>query len=296
MRKEALWNEQLDRLSQQLIILADKPEETVEVTLKALWLMAAENPQSAEVAAGFQLPFLAKDQDLKLQDLVGKRLSGIPLAYLTGRQQFMGVELLAGSGALIPRKETEILGQVALDILQQRAKQQDKTTLIDVCTGAGNLMVSLAVKVPQVTGYAADLSPDAVALARKNVAFHQLDNRVEVREGDLLSPFDTVDFHHQVDLLICNPPYISTIRVAEMPTEISAYEPRLAFDGGAFGIKILNALMKEASRFLKPDGWLAFEIGLGQGEAIVKRMKKSYHNVQTAADDNGNIRVVMAQV
>lgn len=296
MKQEILWNEQLDRLYQQLTILADKPEETIEVTLKALWLMAAGHPHSAAVAAELELPSLDTDREQKLFDLVTDRLSGIPLAHITGRQQFMGIELLAGEGALIPRKETEILGRVAMEILQQVAKQQDKIIFMDVCTGAGNLIVSLAVQIPQVRGYAADLSADAVALARQNVSFHQLENRVEVREGDLLSPFDHVDFYHKVDLLLCNPPYISTTRVTEMPEEISEHEPRLAFDGGPFGIKILNALMTQAPRYLKPRGWLAFEVGLGQGDAIVKRMKKTYSNVQTAVDKNGMIRVVMAQV
>ena len=81
-----------------------------------------------------------------------------------------------------------------------------------------------------------------------------------------------------------------------MPEEISEHEPRLAFDGGPFGIKILNSLMKEAPRFLKPDGWLAFEVGAGQGESIAKRMRKNYTRVKTVADDSDVVRVVMAQM
>ena len=296
MKQQTLWDKQYQRLSEKLKILVDKPEETYTATLKALWHMAAGNPISAEVAIGLELPVLEIDQEKRFIDLVGKRLHGTPLAYITGRQQFMGVELLAGPEALIPRKETEILGGAALDILARLKNQQDQVTLVDVCTGAGNLAVSLAVKVPEVRCYASDLSADAVSLARKNVDFHQLKNRVEVREGDLLSPFDNGDFHRQLDVLLCNPPYISSTRVAEMAEEISAHEPRLAFDGGPFGIKILNSLMKEAPRFLKPDGWLACEVGAGQGESIARRMMKNYTTVKTVADDRDVVRVVMAQM
>ena len=295
MKQQDLWDEQHRRLVEKLTILVDKPEETFTATLKALWHKAAGNPKSSEVAARLELPALQIDQEKRLIDLVGQRLSGTPLAYITGRQQFMGVELLTGPEALIPRKETEILGRAALHILTEMIDQQEQMTLIDVCTGAGNLAVSLAVKVPSVQCYASDLSADAVSLARKNVNFYQLENRVEVREGDLLSPFDESGFHHQVDVLLCNPPYISSTRVAEMPEEISEHEPRLAFDGGPFGIKILNSLMKEAPRFLKADGWLVFEVGAGQGESMVKRMRKNYTRVKTVADDSDVVRVVMAQ-
>jgi len=290
----AVWDQQLDRLV-HLTILEDKPEETIETTLKALWLTAAGKPKSAEMAATCDLPSLSPEEEKELSELVERRLSGIPLAYITGCQQFMGVELLTSSDALIPRKETEILGYQVLKLLTQLADQQDEVVLMDICTGAGNLIVSLAVCVPEVRGYAADLSENAVDLAKKNVSLHQLQHRVDVRAGNLLSPFDNEKFYHQVDVLLCNPPYISSGKISEMAREISAYEPHLAFDGGPFGIKILNTLMKQAPQFLKPNGWLAFEVGLGQGESIVRRMKKSYSNVQTACDGNGEIRVVMGQ-
>jgi release factor glutamine methyltransferase len=296
MSHQHLWNELLLTLGSQLETLADKPEETPETTLKALWFTAAGDPKSAQAAAGLNIPPLDTNQENRLREHVNRRLSGTPLAHLTGRQQFMDIELLAGPEALIPRKETEILGRAALEIAEKLAEKRDEVTLMDICTGAGNLVVSLAAKLPAIKGYAADLSADAASLARRNAAFHQLEDRVEVREGDLLAPFDTPDFHQQVDLLICNPPYISSTRVTEMPAEIARHEPRLAFDGGPFGVKILRSLMKEAPRFLREDGWLAFEVGLGQGESIVRQMKKKFNRVQHETDDRGEIRVVIAQM
>jgi release factor glutamine methyltransferase len=296
MSHEPLWNELLAKVSQKLEILADKPEETAESTLQALWFAAAGQPKSAQAAMTLEKPALSEVQENKLRELIAQRLDGVPLAHLTGRQQFMGVELLAGPEALIPRKETEILGNAAQEIVTELAQNQEKIVLMDICTGAGNLIVSLAAKNPKVVGYAADLSEDAVSLAKRNVAFHTLEDRVEIRAGDLLAPFDTPDFHHTVDLLICNPPYISSGKVPAMADEISRHEPQLAFDGGPFGVKILYSLIKEAPRFLKPGGWLAFEVGLGQGEAMSKRMKKIYTSVQYKTDNNGVIRVVLGHM
>jgi len=275
MNQQSLWDELLTELSQNLEVLTDKPEETAESTLQALWFTAVGDSKSVQTTLDLERPGLDDAQENELKKLTRLRLSGTPLAHLTGRQQFMEIELLSGPEALIPRKETEILGNTAQEIITDLSEKQKHITVMDICTGAGNLIVSLA---------------------KRNVVFHNLEDRVEIRAGNLLDPFDTLNFHNKVDLLICNPPYISSGKVPEIADEISRYEPQLAFDGGPFGVKILYSLMKEAPRFLKLDGWLAFEVGLGQGEAIIKRMKKTYTNVQHGADNNGVIRVVLGQI
>ncbi len=291
-----LYDKLLARLEDNLSILPDKVEETAASTLAALWCSAAGAPLSVESAKLQKLVELdALQQDI-LSDFVEQRLAGIPLAHLTGRQQFMGIELLASADALIPRKETEILGRAALSLLQKMGDKYDAINVVDVCTGAGNLAVSLSILCPACTVFASDLSADAVLLARKNVEFHNLSDRVTVLEGDLLSPFDSENFYGNVDLLICNPPYISTAKVAEMDQEISEYEPSLAFDGGAFGIKILHRLIKEAPKYIRKGGWLAFEVGLGQGATLLKRMEKkfSYSQILPVMDENDEIRVILA--
>lgn len=277
--------------------LPDKPEETAESTLAALWMTVSERPTSAAGAAGQPLPALDRQQQARLKELVKRRLAGVPLAHITGRQQFMGVELLTTAQALIPRKETEILGRAAVRLLEEIKKTTDNPWLMDVCTGAGNLAVVMALHCPSCRVCASDLSEDAVALAQKNILFHKLSDRVEVSSGDLFAAFDAQEFHGSMDLVTCNPPYISTTRVGEMNGEISRHEPTLAFDGGSFGIKILHRLIKEAPFFMKNNGWLAFEVGLGQGEAMIKRMKKkySYCDVTPLVDDNGEIRGIIAR-
>ena len=136
--------ELLDRLQRELVPLPDKPEETPETTLRALWCAAAGRPSSAEVAASAELAPLEPEGLAELERLIALRLAGTPLAHLTGRQSFMGVELLAGPEALVPRKETEILAGVAIGRLDPSVP----ATVLDVCTGSGNLAAAIALARP----------------------------------------------------------------------------------------------------------------------------------------------------
>lgn len=293
-----LFQELITRLSAGLCLLPDKPEETPDSTLRALWHAAADAPVSVQRAGALPLPKLDEMGVNRLQRLIGQRVAGMPLAHLTGRQHFMGLELLAGKEALIPRRETELLGSGALDLLQSLAAERDEVTVVDICTGSGNLALALAFHVPKARVFGADLSGEAVALARCNARHLGLEDRVEFREGDLLAPFDETAFIGQVDLVVCNPPYISSKKVDTMPDEILGYEPRLAFDGGPFGIRIVERLMRETPRFLRKGGFLAFEVGLGQGPALMKRLagNKSYSGRRALEDANGNIRVIVAEI
>ncbi len=292
-----LSEELLSVLDADIDYLPDKPEETAETTLAALWLTAAGEPTSAAGAVGRELPALDRRQQDELRDMVSRRVAGIPLAHITGRQQFMGIELLTSAQALIPRKETEILGRAAVRLLEKIEQTVEHPMVMDVCTGAGNLAVAMALHCPACRVYAADLSDDAVALARENVAFHGIGDRVQAFAGDLFAAFADQGLEGTMDFVTCNPPYISTARVGEMDGEISGHEPSLAFDGGAFGIKILHRLIKEAPRYLKESGWLAFEVGLGQGEAMIKRMQKkyAYTDVRPLTDQNGDTRGIIAR-
>jgi release factor glutamine methyltransferase len=213
------------------------------------------------------------------------------------RQCFLGLEMLAGPEALIPRKETELLARTALEKLTELGAARQPVRVVDVCTGSGNIALVLAHRDATAEVFAADLSEDAVRLARANAVHLGLDARVQFRVGDLLAPFDEPAQLGCVDLLTCNPPYVNSGKVGQMPPEISGHEPRLAFDGGSLGISILMRLSQEAPRFLRPGGWLVFEVGLGQGPALVKRLKASpaFKAVAGVADGEGAIRVVTAR-
>jgi HemK-like putative methylase len=196
---------------------------------------------------------------------------------------FFGVEIETGPGALIPRAETELLAATALAKL-------DGSRLIDVCCGTGNLACALAMRVPDLRAWALDLTDGCVALARANVARLGLGERVTVLQGDLLAPVDAV-----VDLVVCNPPYISTSKLATR--DDLAGEPREAFDGGPYGVTIHQRVAREAHRVLKPGGWLVCEFGLGQEKQIQHVFARAggYDTVEFANDTNGAPRVVAAR-
>lgn len=298
MKNSNLYKDLFRKLEDNLELLPDKPEETIVSTLSALWLLAAGKRLSAEKAVNESLPRLTSEQSEILQALVERRISGYPLAYITERQQFMGVELIANESALIPRKETEILGNTALSILESyRDNKHSEIIAFDLCCGAGNLAVALALKVPEVVIYASDLSPEAVHLADENVRLYNLEERVRVHQGSVLDAFQEMGFEERVDLIICNPPYISDAKVSEMAKEISQFEPDMAFKGGMLGLKVVTELIRKAPAYLKKGGWLTFEVGLGQGEFVKNLCLKTqmYDHVEEVKDNDGNARVIKAR-
>ncbi len=278
--------------------LPDKPEETPTVAIRALWQTAAGKRGSVQRAFDGELPALNPDARARLAQLLEQRLAGVPLAHLTGWQNFMGLELKAGPQALIPRKETEILGHTALKLLRTMVRDRGQARVMDICTGSGNLALALAAHEFASQIFAADLCADAVTLARENSELHQLHDRVDFRVGDLFAPFAGGEFDAAMDLIVCNPPYLSTSKVGALPREIGAFEPREAFDAGSFGLGIVTRLANEAPRFLKPGSWLCFEVGAGQGDFLVTRLERLgvYQKIQTAVDPSGEVRALMACV
>jgi release factor glutamine methyltransferase len=277
--------------------LPDKPEETIDSTLKACWQFAAGIPMSAEEALKHELPALDEKQVTALFDLLEQRAKNVPLAHLVGRQNFLGIEFLSDKRALIPRKETEILGRKALKLSLEIAKNKDMVQVMDICCGSGNIGLAVAHFNPKVRLYASDLSEDAVDLARDNMHQLGLQERALIEKGDLFSAFDNENHYGNIDLIICNPPYITTAKVPKMEEEIVVHEPALAFDGGMFGFKIIQILIDKAPEFLVKSGWLIFEVGLGQGEFIIRLCERTnkYQIIEPVSDNQGNIRVVMAQ-
>jgi release factor glutamine methyltransferase len=294
---DPLFRELLGELAGALTLLPDKPEETAENTLRALWLFVLGRPCSAIAAQHPSLNALDANAEARLRVLIRQRLAGIPLAHLVGRQHFMGLEMLAGPDALVPRVETELLARVAIDLATEMQDGSNALTVVDVCTGSGNVALAIAHRIPTAAVFAADLSTGAIDLARRNAAHTGLADRVQFAAGDLLAPFNDAPWVGTVDLLTCNPPYISSAKVGDMPAEIAAHEPALAFDGGPFGVSILFKLLQDAPRFLRSGGWLAFEVGLGQGPSMARRLttNTSFGNVRQHADAAGHVRAISAR-
>jgi len=294
---EELFSELTSELSDTFQFLQDKPEETLESTLKACWFKSAGIPKSAVKAMQEPLPELDEKQIKVLLQLIGQRQKNIPLAHLTGRQNFMGIELLSDKRALIPRKETEILGKKALEISKQAACKKNAVYVLDICCGAGNLGLAVAFYNPKSKVIVTDLSHEAVELAKENICFLNLNHLVKAMQGDLFSAVDQDKFYEKIDIIICNPPYISSAKVTKMNAEISAHEPVLAFDGGMFGTKIIQRFLSESPKFLTKGGSIIFEVGVGQGEFMMRLCEETdqFFDIEPEKDNAGNIRVIHAK-
>ena len=206
---------------------------------------------------------LTAGQLARYRRLVRRRASGYPLPYLTGRVEFYGLEFEVTPDVLIPRPETETLVELALAPHSSSTHPSSTHLLIaDVGTGCGCIAVSLAVHLPNATIYAIEISPAALAVARRNVERHTVAARVLLMVGDVLTPCPG-----PVDLIVSNPPYIPTGECGSLPASVRDHEPRLALDGGPDGLAVIRRLLAQAPAVLRAGGRLLIEIGAGQGEA-----------------------------
>jgi release factor glutamine methyltransferase len=269
-----------NRLRDGAVFTADKPDESPESTAWALWFVARDQPRAVsrvaaaiDSATGPTQGELSDVQRKLFESLVARRIDGEPLAYLVGRQEFLGLEFSVRPGALIPRRETELLGRAALERARQLTAERGEIAVLDLCTGAGNLAVALSVGVPSARVWASDLDSAALAVAAENVALHNVFGRVTLLCGDLFDALRApVSAPGPFDLIVCNPPYIPSRKARNMPVEVGGLEPVTAFDGGDFGLSILLRLIADAPDHLKPGGWLGFELGAGQGPYIERRL------------------------
>lgn len=202
--------------------------------------------------------------------------------------RFMDVDLLVERGVLVPRAETELLGNAALELLPPQPR------IIDMCCGSGNLACALAGRSPNARVWASDLTEACVALARRNAAHTGVADRVTAVRGDLFAALAGVGLEGTIDVVVCNPPYISQAKLAGERAVLLENEPREAFDGGPYGLSIHQRVVREALPFLKPGGSLLFEIGLGQ-ERQVKMLferTRAYEDIRMVANAAGEVRVV----
>jgi release factor glutamine methyltransferase len=186
-----------------------------------------------------------------------------------------------------------LLARTALDILG--AMNLAAPRVIDMCTGAGNLACTIAHYVNGATVWSSDLTDNCVAVARANVEQLGLTDRVVVAQGDLFAGLRGLALEDSIDLIVCNPPYISQKRLLDGDrTSLLAEEPREAFDGGPYGLSIHQRVVKEALPFLRAGGVLAFEIGLGQDRQvqILFERAKAYDDIRPVATYDGEVRVV----
>jgi len=190
------------------------------------------------------------------------------LEYVLGRAQFMGRTFHCSPATLIPRAETGELVEATIEVIRQEQQTKQALTLVEIGIGCGNIAVSLALATEHVKILASDVSSAAVEVARRNVAEFGLQERIKLFSGDLFEPFEGEGLANNLDIVVCNPPYIPTASLNKLASEIIDFEPRLALDGGPYGIDFFLRLISEAPKVLKPGGTLLFEIGERQENLV----------------------------
>ena len=220
-----------------------------------------------------------------LEEWIRRRCSGEPFQYVVGSVEFYQVELEVGPGTLIPRPETELLVERALEHLERGPAQ---AWALDLCTGPGAIPLSLAQARPRLQGVGVDLSPDALAWARRNCALLHLEERCQFLQGDLFSPLPP---SRRFSLITANPPYVSPEEYQALPREIRDYEPRMALEAGEEGRELEEKIIRQALPWLEPGGALLLEMGETQGDALREALlANGYREVKILRDLTGRER------
>ncbi len=283
----ATWREALRWGEHSLVQSAvDSPRLDAEILLAhALGITRAQlhaHPQS-QLSSGALATY---------RQWIERRARHEPVAYIVGHKEFYGLDFFVDERVLIPRPETELLVEKAIEIAKH---QPDRGQFVaaDVGTGCGAIAVSLAVHLPRITVYAADASAEALEVAARNCRRHDVENRVHLLRGHLLEPLP-----EPVNLIVANLPYVSQAELAQLPPEISRYEPREALDGGPDGLDHIRRVLAGGGEHLKPRGVILLEIGATQGEAVVALAQGHFPaaRVEIAQDYAGLDRVVMVEM
>ena len=243
----------------------------------------------AQLYAELESPVTAIQTE-QLSRLVERRLEGEPLAYLVGHREFYGLDFVVNPSVLIPRQESELLVDTALEICAAR-QGQERIEIADVGTGCGAIAIAVAHNLPRAHVFATDSSDSAIEVAYINRRRHGLTDRVDLRTGDLLDALPRT-----VDLIVSNPPYLKRDEIPRLPTEV-AREPIIALDGGVDGLETTERLLRQAPGSLRPGGSVLVEIAPEQLEAVCRMARDAMAGAQVtvATDLLGLPRVVIAQ-
>lgn len=223
------------------------------------------------------------------ESVLAERERGVPAQYITGHQEFWGMDLIVTPAVLIPRPETEHVIETVLELVGQMAVR-DPLRIVDVGTGSGCIALALAKELPRERIVATDISAAALEIARVNAARHELESRIEFRESDLLSKFEA----GSLDFVVSNPPYVGESEQDEVQLEVRKFEPRNAVFAGHRGTEVIERLIPQARASLKAGGWLVMEIS-GTIAADVEKLLANWRDVELKADLQSIPRVVRAR-
>jgi release factor glutamine methyltransferase len=262
----------------------------IEDARREAWLLlaAATGRERASLMAGAGAPLTA-DQQLRLERSVGRRRAREPIAYILGEKEFWSLPFQVGPAVLIPRPETETVVEAALACLADR---RARVRILDLGTGSGCLLLALLSELPDATGLGTDVSREALALAEVNAVRLGLIGRTELRASDWGSAVEP-----SFDLIVSNPPYVSTAEWPKLQPEVRDFEPSAALLAGPDGLDAYRALAPDCARLLAPGGCVALEIGHGQGDDVALLLTRAgLEVVERRRDLAGTERCLVARL
>ena len=227
-----------------------------------------------------------------MEDAVHRLLSGEPLAYVLGEWDFYGMTLHVDKNVLIPRDDTCAVTELAI---KKALFLQTSPRILDLCAGSGCIGLAIANRIKDARVTLADISKEAMAVAKKNITDQKLSGRVACVAADALQ--GPTAFLGKFDMIVSNPPYITTQEMAELPDSVKNFEPHLALHGGTDGLDFYRAISEKYASALKPGGYLCFEFGMGQGDAVCEILNlNGYTILERSRDYNDRERAVLAQL
>jgi release factor glutamine methyltransferase len=206
---------------------------------------------------------LTSDESTRLEDFTRRRLAGEPVARILGLREFWGLPLQLSAGTLVPRPDTETVVELALEMLRASAPARRPLRIVDLGTGSGAILLALLSELPDAFGYGTDISVEALRTARGNAVDLGLASRAAFVACDYAAALSGT-----FDLIVSNPPYIRSLDIAGLATEVRDHDPLRALDGGADGLDAYRTLIPQAARLLAPGGILAVEVGEGQSADV----------------------------
>ncbi len=261
-------------------------------TLEAALLVAhAAGKNYAKLMADLRL-YTSQEVEERAQALAQRRLAGEPAAYIIGSWSFCGLDLTVNESVLIPRSDTEVLVETALDL---SGKSDSSLRILDLCTGSGCVGIALARFLPDSRVVLADVSPAALRVAKENIRRCGLGTRALAVGADVLhSPSPQLG---SFDLIVCNPPYIPAREIPTLDASVREHEPHLALDGGEDGLRFYRAILGGWKSLLRQSGWLCFEVGETQAGEVEKLMRLAgLRSIGRAKDSAGYDRVVYGRL
>lgn len=269
-----------------------RQEDQQTASLLARHLLCYVSGKSHEQMVADREMYASQEVCNAMEESVCRVLSGEPLAYVLGEWTFFGMTLYIDKNVLIPRDDTCALAQLAM---KRGLFLEQDPRILDLCTGSGCVGLAIAGRVKDARVTLADISKDALNIAKKNVARHQLTARVSCVQADALQPAPA--FLGTFDMIVSNPPYIPSHEMLELDASVKDYEPHLALDGGEDGLDFYRAIVKNYTSALKPGGYLCFEFGMGQGDDVCEILTKNgYMILERVQDFNNRERAVLAQL